>query len=184
MMVTEFAPCGSLMDCIMKQAEPSEEIKAKVLLDVAKGLAFPHMNGILHRDIKPNKVCVTSLDEVIGFNGKLTDFGSSRNINVLLTNMAFTKGVGSPTYMAPEILNKESFKKGADISFGVWLYKCFLWCEENPKAQFKFPWHVVTPVEAGKRHDRPSDMAPEHFGLGDGCWQVPRPGSVSHLGFK
>ena len=26
-MVTEFAPCGSLMDCIKKRKEPSEELK-------------------------------------------------------------------------------------------------------------------------------------------------------------
>ena len=38
MMVTEFAPCGSLMDCIKKRQDPSEAIKAKLMLDAAKGL--------------------------------------------------------------------------------------------------------------------------------------------------
>ena len=101
MMVTEFAPFGSLADCIKKRSEPDDMIKTKLMLDAAKGLAYLHGNGILHRDVKPDNVLVFSLDEEVSVNGKLTDFGSSRNINLLKTNMTFTKGVGSPTYMAP-----------------------------------------------------------------------------------
>ena len=84
MMVTEYAPCGSLADAIKKRPEPEETIKAKLMLDAAKGLAYLHENGILHRDIKPDNVLVFSLDEILTVNGKLTDFGSSRNINTLL----------------------------------------------------------------------------------------------------
>ena len=112
-------------------------IKAKLMLEAARGLAYLHGNGILRRDIKPGNVLVFSLDEVLDVNGKLTDFGSSRNVNLLMTNMTFTKGVCSPTYMAPEVLNKKR-KKAADVfSFGVMLYECFGWCEAYPKAQFK-----------------------------------------------
>ena len=133
--MTEFAPCGSLADCIRKRPEPHEKIKTKVLLDAAKGLQYLHGNGILHRDIKPDNVLVFSLDEVIGVNGKLTDFGSSRNVNLLMTNMTFTKGVGSPTFMAPAVLNKEKSKKAADVySFGVTMYECFMWGEAFPKS--------------------------------------------------
>ena len=91
-MVTEFAPCGSLMNSIRKRPEPSEVIKGKVMLDAAKGLAYLHGNGILHRDIKPDNVLVFSLDEEPEVNGKPTDFGSLRNVNMLMTNMTFTKG--------------------------------------------------------------------------------------------
>ena len=53
-------------------------------------------------------------------NGELTDFGSSRNVNMLMTNMTFTQGIGSPTKKAPEVINKEKYKKLADVfSFGV-----------------------------------------------------------------
>ena len=128
MMVTEFAPCGSLMDCIKKRPEPSERIKVKVMLDAAKGLAYLHSNGILHRDIKPDNVLVFSLDEEFEVNWKLTDFGSSRNVNMLMTNMTFTKGVGTPVYMAPEVLNNEKYKKAAGVfSFEVMMYECFKW---------------------------------------------------------
>ena len=65
MMVTEYAPCGSLMDCIRKRAEPSDELKTKIALDRAKGLAYLHENGILHRDIKPDNLLVFSLDDFL-----------------------------------------------------------------------------------------------------------------------
>ena len=99
MMVTEFAPCGSLADCIKKRDEPSEAIKAKLMLDAAKGLNYLHSNGVLHRDIKPDNVLVFSIDEVISVNGKLTDLGSTRKINLRITNMTFTKGIRTPKFM-------------------------------------------------------------------------------------
>ena len=53
---------------------------------------------------------------MLGVNGKLTDFASSRNVNTLMTNMTFTKGVGTPTYVAPEVLNRDKSRKAADVN--------------------------------------------------------------------
>ena len=78
MTVTEYALCGSLMDVILKRPEPNEAIKAKLMLDAAKGLAYLPSNGILHRDIKPDNVLVFAFNEELDVDGKLTDFGSSR----------------------------------------------------------------------------------------------------------
>ena len=92
------------------------------------------------RDIKPDNVLVFWLDEVLTVNEKLTDFWSSRNVNTSMTNMTFTKAVGTPTYMAFEVLNKEKYKKAADVfSFGVTLPECFVWGDASSKAQFKYP---------------------------------------------
>ena len=135
------------------------------------GLAYLHGNGILHRDVKPDNVLVFSLDEVLTVNGKLTDFGSSRNVNLLMTNMTFTKGVGTPTYMAPEVLNKEKYKKAADVfSFGVMLFECFLWGEAYPKAQFKFPWQISSFVQSGKRLAQPGGLRDDVFDVISQSW--------------
>ena len=124
------------------------------MLDAARGLAYLHSNGILHRDIKPDNVLVFSLGEVIGVNGKLMDFGSSRNINFLMTNMTFTKGIGTPTYMAPEVLNKEKYKKAADVfSFGVTVFKTFKLDDEDRKSAFKYRWDICAFIQCGKRPD-------------------------------
>ena len=112
-------------------------------------MAYLHANRVLHRDLKPDNVLVFSLDEVLTVNGKLTDFGSSRNTN--MTNMTFTRGVGSPTYMAPEVLNKAKYKWAADAhSFGVMLFECFTWGNVYPKSEFEFPWQISAFVEAEK----------------------------------
>ncbi|ELP91757.1 protein serine/threonine kinase, putative [Entamoeba invadens IP1] len=119
-MVTEFAQYGSLQD-LMKHKTSNE------------------VNGILYRDIKPDNILVFSLETIEKVNSKLTDFGSRRNVNLLMTNMTFTKNIGTPTYMEPEILKKEKYKMSADIfSFGVTIYECVGWCEAYPKDEFKF----------------------------------------------
>ena len=140
MVVMESAPCGPLVDCIKKRREPDDRIKTKLMLDAVRGLEYLHVNEFLHTDIKRDNVLVFSLDGVVDVFGKLTDFGSSRNINLLMTNMTFTKGVGTPTYMAPEILNKEKYKNAADVFlFGVMLYECFQWARRTGRRSSSIP---------------------------------------------
>ena len=140
-MMTGFAPRESLMDCIKKPAEPSADIKEKVMVDAAPGLAYLHANGIPHRDIQPDNVIIFSFDQVLEGNGKLNDFGSSRNVNMRMSNMIFAKGSVSPTNMEQKVLNKAKYKKASDVfSFGVTLYECFKWGERTRRRKFKFPW--------------------------------------------
>ena len=40
----------SLWDCIRKKVVPSERMEARPMLDAAKGFAFLHSNGVIHRD--------------------------------------------------------------------------------------------------------------------------------------
>ena len=90
-----------------------EKIRIKILIDCSKGIQYLHNNGILHRYIKPDnflKFNIENIDKSI-INAKLTNFGSSRSINLLITNMIFTKGIGTPVYMVSEILNQQHHKK-------------------------------------------------------------------------
>ncbi|ELP83628.1 protein serine/threonine kinase, putative [Entamoeba invadens IP1] len=153
-MVTEFAQFGSLADLMNKRRKTpiDVQIRLKIMIDGALGLQYLHSNGVLHRDVKPDNMLVFSLDPTLKVNGKLTDFGSSRNVNMLVTNMTFTNGIGTPTYMCPEMLEKKKYKTSADIySFSISLTEVLLWDEPYPKAQFKFPWNVATGVVNGLR---------------------------------
>ncbi|ELP85534.1 protein serine/threonine kinase, putative [Entamoeba invadens IP1] len=174
-MVTEFAQYGSLQDLINQtkiNEIPQIVVRVKFMIDLANGILYLHTNGILHRDIKPDNVLVFSLNVDEKVNGKLTDFGSSRNINLMMTNMTFTKGIGTPVYMAPEVLNKEKYTKGADIfSFGVTMYETFGWCEAYDKTEFKFPWKIAEFVINRNRLPKKEMMSDKQYELIDKCWK-------------
>ena len=121
----------------MKLPESSELIKANMALDAVKRLEYPQLNRILHRYIKPDNVPVFPLTPMTWPREKLTNSGSGRNVNLLMTNMTFTKAIGSPIYMALDVLNMQIYKNGADVfSFGVVLFECFKLGEAFPKSEF------------------------------------------------
>ncbi|ELP85523.1 serine/threonine protein kinase HT1, putative [Entamoeba invadens IP1] len=172
-MVTEFAQYGSLQDLMKHKTSEKVEMKfrIKILVDAAKGIFYLHENGVLHRDIKPDNILVFSMDFLEKVNAKLTDFGSARSVNLLMTNMTFTKNVGTPTYMAPEILNKEKYKKSADVfSFAITMYETFGWREAYPVNTFKFPWKIAEFVISGERLPRLDNMLNSHYTLICVCW--------------
>ena len=153
-MVTEFAPFGSLQDLIKQSnnIKPRERIKIKFCLDAAKGIEYLHDNGIIHRDIKPDNFLVVSFEENVKVNCKLTDFGASRNINQMMTNMTFTKGIGSPKYMAPEILKRQHYKKPADIySFAITMLETITFSDPFPPLIYKFLWNISDAIVKGNR---------------------------------
>ena len=173
-MVTEFAQFGSIQDLLNKR--PGQEgitsfIKTKLVYDCSRGINYLHSNGVLHRDIKPDNFLCVSLDPNDKVNAKLTDFGASRNVNMLMTNMTFTKGVGTPTYMAPEILNKEKYKMPADIfSFAVTMYQIFIWDQPYPKTIFKFPWSIADFISSGQRKAKTPEISDDQYDLVQKCW--------------
>ncbi|ELP83904.1 protein serine/threonine kinase, putative [Entamoeba invadens IP1] len=174
-MVTEFAQYGSLQDLIKKKSknEINLKMRVKLILDASKGLLYLHENGVLHRDIKPDNILVLNLDYTQKVSGKLTDFGSSRNINMMMTNMTFTKGIGTPKYMAQEVLNKEHYKKPADVfSLAVSLFECLIWEEIYPKEEFKFAWSIADFITSGKRIVKPLNMDESIYNVISKMWAV------------
>ena len=91
-------------------------------LDVARrvcaGLAAAHEKGVLHRDLKPANVMLDRQGEVV-----ITDFGLAAMAGQVPENDARS---GTPSYMAPEQLEKGEVTAKSDIyALGLVLYEIF-----------------------------------------------------------
>ncbi|ELP89831.1 Ephrin type-A receptor 4A, putative [Entamoeba invadens IP1] len=156
------------------------KMRVKMIVDAAKGISYLHKNGILHRDIKPDNILVLSSDLNDKIIAKLTDFGSARNVNMMMTNMTFTKGIGTPKYMAPEVLKQEKYTKSADIfSFGITMYEVVGWCKAYPTETFKFPWKIAEFVMSGKRLERRENIPVNLYEIIQACWVREKANRVS-----
>lgn len=79
-----------------------------------EAIAHCHRLGIAHRDIKPDNILFNDRNEL-----KLADFGSAENCH----QSAMTGVVGTPYYVAPEVLSGREYDEKIDIwSAGVVLY--------------------------------------------------------------
>ena len=81
-----------------------------------EAVAFCHRRGIAHRDIKPENIL---LDSKRRYNTKLVDFGSSWRIE---KGKKFQHMVGTPYYIAPEVLLNEYDAKADMWSIGIIVY--------------------------------------------------------------
>jgi serine/threonine-protein kinase len=91
-------------------------------MQVCDGLGAAHDAGVIHRDVKPANVLVGAGDLV-----KIVDFGlaaATREAENRLTRTGHL--VGTPHYMAPELIRGEEVGPAADLySLGVLMYEMF-----------------------------------------------------------
>jgi len=118
--VMEFMDGGTLSDIIdrypnIKLSEP--QIRW-TLFCVAKGLRFLHNSERIHRDIKSPNILLKSNGEV-----KIGDFGFAAQLTAGNANRKTV--LGTPYWMAPEVIQGKKYSKPADVwSLGILLYEC------------------------------------------------------------
>ncbi len=87
-------------------------------IQIAKGIDQAHKNSIIHRDVKPHNIIMTS-DGVM----KVTDFGIAR-ANVQTTMTCDDTAIGSVHYISPEQARGGYTDERSDIySLGITLYE-------------------------------------------------------------
>ncbi|XP_033358269.1 probable serine/threonine-protein kinase MARK-A [Bombus vosnesenskii] len=117
-LVMEYAPGGDLQTLIDGDLVPLEGDVVHFVRQLVEGLAYLHQRNIAHLDIKPqNLVMMGSFPEC---EVKLCDFEISR---VILEGTEVREILGTPDYVAPEILHYEPITLAADMwSVGVTTY--------------------------------------------------------------
>jgi eukaryotic-like serine/threonine-protein kinase len=114
--VMELAAGGSLWDQ-MKSGPLHVETVRQVGIQIARALAAAHAANILHRDVKPANILATAPG-----TWKLADFGIARLPDSTLTVTG--QFLGSPSYAAPESLQRGEFSPASDVyALGVTLYE-------------------------------------------------------------
>ena len=114
---------------------------------VARGLAYAHEHGVVHRDVKPANVIL-----VHGRRPKITDFGIARVASGGVA--AAGDPAGSPKYMSPEQIRGEALDGRSDLfSLGAVLYELL-----TGKQPFTGE-SVVTIVAAGLEAEPPPPSA-------------------------
>eukprot|EP00667_Euglena_gracilis_P004216 EG_transcript_4236 len=115
--IYEFAPHG---DLLARLPDPTFNwpTRLRCALGISLGLQCLHEHGIIHRDLKPANVLLFE-----DFHPKITDFGISRAMTAAEADgAAVTQAVGTPGYIAPEVVFTGACSPASDMySLGVLL---------------------------------------------------------------
>src|SRR5579859_7121736 len=117
-LVMPYAACGTLDDVLSRKGAFSPEEAVVLLEQIASALQFAHERGILHRDIKPSNILLR--DESYAY---LADFGiaKAQDERPGLTQVGVV--IGTPEYMAPELLEVPASPSSDIYALGIVLYQ-------------------------------------------------------------
>ncbi|MDP9067733.1 MAG: Stk1 family PASTA domain-containing Ser/Thr kinase [Actinomycetota bacterium] len=146
---------GRGLEAVIAQEGPLlPERAAEIASDVARALERAHNTGLVHRDVKPSNIMITSYGQT-----KVTDFGIARALGDGDQTMTQTGMViGTASYLAPE----QAQGNPVDVRSDVYALGCVLFEMLTGRA----PFTGDTPLSIAYKHVRetpqkPSDLNPD-----------------------
>jgi calcium-dependent protein kinase len=135
--VTELLTGGELFDMLIKEGKFDEEKTAEIARQTLVALAYCHASQLAHRDLKPQNLLIESKEGKIFI--KLIDFGLSKFFD---KDTIFKEALGTPLFMAPEILKQQPYSYKVDIwSLGIMIFMMLTgkmpFPAKDPKSLFK-----------------------------------------------
>jgi serine/threonine-protein kinase len=136
--VMEFIDGKTLKSYIKSKKKLSAQETAELVLPIANALAHAHANNIIHRDIKPHNILLTSSK-----TPKVADFGIARAVNSS-TVTATDEALGSVHYISPEQARGGFLDARSDLySLGILMYEMLTG---------ELPYDADTPVAVALKH--------------------------------
>ena len=142
-LVLEYCEGGTLREALAvdEHAKTIDEAqRRRWLSDVALGMAYLYSKGVEHRDLKTLNVLLDGLRRC-----KVSDFGLSKSesLNTTATQSTMGGAKGTPSYMAPELLEDNLFDEKSDVySFAIVMWE--IW-------DGGVPWHGLKPVQITRK---------------------------------
>lgn len=114
----EYCDSGDLEKYLKQHGKIPEKKALPMLRQIVEGCYFLYENNIFHRDLKPENILIHKSI------AKIADFGFSKVIEEEKKDKAAPQtAVGTPFYMAPQILNNQEYSIKCDVwSLGVMFY--------------------------------------------------------------
>jgi eukaryotic-like serine/threonine-protein kinase len=117
--VFEYVDGENLKALVVREAPLAERDAVRLVLQIARALAFAHQHGLVHRDVKPQNVLLPEDGEV-----KVTDFGIARSLDVEGGITQTGTVMGTSDYIAPEQARGAKATAQTDVyALGIVLYE-------------------------------------------------------------
>ena len=111
---------GELFDRIVRQRTFTELDAAKSMTDLLSALSFCHSKSVVHRDVKPENLLYMDRSKEAPL--VLVDFGMAREFEMNQEANTMSLQCGSPSYVAPEVLERHYNEKCDTWSCGIILH--------------------------------------------------------------